>query len=124
DPQAPTPPPSDNDTSIATTAFVKTQLAAYQPLDGDLTSLAAAATVGTFYYRQAANTWKPVILGDGFVFDNLTGDLETTAPPGMGDVTAVDGPDPDDLAIFVGPTSIKGAKIGTGLSLDTVGTDR
>ena len=124
DPQAPTPPPSDNDTSIATTAFVKTQLAAYQPLDGDLTSLAAAATVGTFYYRQAANTWKPVILGDGFVFDNLTGDLETTAPPGMGDVTAVDGPDPDDIAIFVGPTSIKGAKIGTGLSLDTVGTDR
>src|SRR4249919_1582818 len=32
DPQAPTPAPTDNDTSIATTAFVKTQVGQLQPL--------------------------------------------------------------------------------------------
>lgn len=82
DPQAPTPATADNDTSIATTAFVKAQgyltsaaaTAAYQPLDGDLTSLAAAAGTNTIYYRSAANTWTPVVVSTGLAFSggNLT----------------------------------------------------
>jgi hypothetical protein len=50
DPQAPTPATADNDTSIATTAFVKAQGyvtgGPYQALDATLTALAAYATVG------------------------------------------------------------------------------
>lgn len=40
-PRAPTPSPGDNDTSIATTAFVA---AGFQPLDSDLTAIAALTT--------------------------------------------------------------------------------
>lgn len=35
----------------------------YQPLDADLTSLAAASATGSLYYRSAASTWSPVALG-------------------------------------------------------------
>lgn len=61
--------------SYATTAAVA---AGYQPLDADLTSLAAAAVSGTadpggnvgtglsgLYWRSAANTWTPIIIGTG-----------------------------------------------------------
>lgn len=39
-PTAPTPSAADNDTSIATTAFVTTALGSYQPLSSNLTTLA------------------------------------------------------------------------------------
>lgn len=39
-----------------------------QPLDGDLTSLAAAAATGAIYYRSAANTWSPVIVSSPLTF--------------------------------------------------------
>jgi Pectate lyase superfamily protein len=77
DPQAPTPSAADNDTSIATTAFVKTviagkadasALAGYQPLDGDLTTLAGLTGVNTIYYRSAANAWSPVTIGANLTF--------------------------------------------------------
>jgi hypothetical protein len=60
DPKAPTPSPGDNDTSIATSAFVTAAvvagIATRQPLDADLTALAALATTG-FAARTAADTW-------------------------------------------------------------------
>jgi hypothetical protein len=39
-----------------------------QPLDGDLTSLAAASTTGDIYYRSAADTWSPVTIDASLSF--------------------------------------------------------
>jgi hypothetical protein len=88
DPKAPTPATADNDTSIATTAFVKAQdyitsataAASFQPLDADLTSLAAASAIGAIYYRSAANTWATVTIGTGISFSS--GTLSATAGAG------------------------------------------
>src|SRR5262245_66063123 len=61
DPKAPTPTAGDNDTSIATTAFVTSAIStaggSYQPLDGDLTSIAGYGGTGTWLYVSGANTW-------------------------------------------------------------------
>ena len=72
DPRAPTPATADNDTSIATTAFVKNVLGTYQPIDADLTSLAAASATNAIYYRSAADTWGPVTLGTGLTLSGGT----------------------------------------------------
>lgn len=90
DPKAPTPATADNDTSIATTAYVQAQgyltsaaaTAAYQPLDADLTSLAAAAGTNTIYYRNGINSWAAVNVSTGLSFSG--GNL--TATGGGGDV--------------------------------------
>jgi Collagen triple helix repeat (20 copies) len=76
-PTAPTPATADNDTSIATTAYVKTNLASYQPLDADLTALAGISATGSFYYRSAADTWSPVTIGANLSFSG--GSLNTGA---------------------------------------------
>lgn len=76
DPRAPTPAPTDNDTSIATTAFVKGQgyiigsdvAANFQPKDADLTAIAALTGVNVIYYRSAADTWTPVVMGANMSF--------------------------------------------------------
>src|SRR5262245_33855500 len=70
-----------------------------QPLDADLTSLAAASATGAMYYRSAANTWTTVIVGDGLAFSGGTltaiqtdrgewnfSNLTTSADPGSGKV--------------------------------------
>jgi len=44
----------------------------YQPLDGDLTSLAAASGTNTIYYRSAASTWSPVTIGANLTFTGGT----------------------------------------------------
>jgi Collagen triple helix repeat (20 copies) len=96
DPKAPTPLVGDNDTSIATTAYVKSNLATYynaatsdgrfQPLDADLTSLAAASATNAIYYRSAANTWATVTMGAGISF--TAGTLATGATITTGSVTS------------------------------------
>src|SRR5215813_13027822 len=48
----------------------------YQPLDGDLTALAALSGTHTIYYRSAANTWTAVTIGSGLDFTGAT--LSTT----------------------------------------------
>lgn len=68
DPQAPTPLLTDSDTSIATTAYVKGNLSNFQPLDADLTALAALTGVNTIYYRSAPDTWSPVTIGGNMTF--------------------------------------------------------
>ena len=40
----------------------------YQPLDGDLTSIAALSGVNVIYHRSAANTWTAVTIGSGLSF--------------------------------------------------------
>jgi hypothetical protein len=57
----------------------------YQPLDADLTSLAAASAIGAIYYRSAANTWATVTIGTGLSFSG--GTLASTVSGG-GDVFA------------------------------------
>lgn len=44
----------------------------YQPLDGDLTSLAALSGTDTIYYRSAANTWSAVTIGANLTFSGGT----------------------------------------------------
>jgi hypothetical protein len=62
-----------------------------QPLDADLTSLAAATGTNTLYYRSALNTWSPVSIGAGLSFAG--GVLSATGggggtPPGSMDFSA------------------------------------
>jgi hypothetical protein len=75
DPKAPTPSPGDNDTSIATTAFVTAAVATagsgYQPLDSDLTALAALTTTS---YGRGFNT-----LADSSAALTYIGTLSTAA---------------------------------------------
>lgn len=49
-----------------------------QPLDADLTALAALAGTDTLYYRSGAATWSPVTVGTGLTFSG--GTLAATAP--------------------------------------------
>jgi hypothetical protein len=110
-PTAPTPTAGDNDTSIATTAFVtgaiSTATAAYQPLDADLTSLAAAAGTNTIYYRSAANTWSPVVVSTGLAFSG--GNLTATAAGG-GNVSNSGTPTANQLAQWTDATHIQGVE--------------
>jgi hypothetical protein len=87
DPKAPTPATADNDTSIATTAYVQAQgylttataTATYQPLDADLTAIAALTGTNTIFYRSASNVWSPVVVSTGLSFSggNLTNTVST-----------------------------------------------
>ena len=56
-----------------------------QPLDGDLTSLAAAAATNVIYYRQGTNSWAPVTVSTGLSF---VGGVLTATSVGAGDVTS------------------------------------
>lgn len=44
----------------------------YQPLDGDLTAISALTGTNTIYYRSAADTWSPVVIGAGLTFTGGT----------------------------------------------------
>jgi hypothetical protein len=50
-----------------------------QPLDADLTAIAALTGTNTIYYRSAANTWSPVVISTGLAFSggNLTCTVST-----------------------------------------------
>jgi hypothetical protein len=98
DPKAPTPATADNDTSIATTAYVQAQgyltaataTATYQPLDADLTAIAALTGTNTIYYRSASNVWSPVVVSTGLSFSggNLTSTVTSGAPVGAEYITS------------------------------------
>lgn len=45
---------------------------AYQPLDGDLTALAALGGTNTIYYRSGADVWSPVTIGANLMFSGGT----------------------------------------------------
>ena len=69
-----------------------TGVATSQPLDADLTSLAAASATDALYYRSAAGTWTPVTIGAGLTFSG--GVLTATGGAGGGPVF----PDPTSSA--------------------------
>jgi len=58
----------------ADTAFLTTTVAAttYQPLDADLTAIAALTGTNTIYYRSGTSTWSPVTVGTGLTFTSGT----------------------------------------------------
>ena len=61
-------------------------LSGYQPIDGDLTALAALGGTNTIYYRSGANLWSPVTIGSNMTFSG--GTLNSTASGGGGSFTA------------------------------------
>lgn len=66
----------------------------YQPLDADLTALAALTGTHTIYYRSAANTWSPLTIGGGLDFTGGTLNLATVVTVtggGTGQTTYTDG---------------------------------
>ena len=52
-----------------------------QPLDGDLTAIAALTGTNTIYYRSAANTWTPVTIGGNLTFSSGVLNSVTVAAP-------------------------------------------
>lgn len=69
--------------------------AAFQPLDGDLTSLAGADKTDVLYYRSKADTWAPVAIGDNLTFSS--GKLSAVgAPVHVGRTIYVDEEQGDD----------------------------
>jgi hypothetical protein len=104
-PTAPTvTPTTDSSTKLATTQFVQTVASGYQPADGDLTSLAAAAGTNTIYYRSGANLWSPVVMGGGVSFAG--GTLSVTA--GGGNVSNSGTPVNGQLARWINGNQIEG----------------
>jgi hypothetical protein len=120
DPKAPTPATADNDTSIATTAYVQAQgyltsvagAAAYQPLDPDLTALAALTGTNVIYYRSAANTWAAVTIGANLTFSGGT----LAATGGGGNVSNSGTPTAGQYGKWVTATTIQGVAPATVLS--------
>lgn len=49
-----------------------------QPLDADLTALAALSGTNTIYYRSGASTWSAVTVGSGLTFSGGTLDVGTS----------------------------------------------
>jgi hypothetical protein len=66
---------------LTTSAAVTT----YQPLDDDLTALAALSGTNNIYYRSAANTWSSVTIGTGLTFTG--GTLAASGGSGIGGST-------------------------------------
>lgn len=66
----------------STVTGLVSDLAGKQPLDGDLTSLAAASATNAIYYRSAADTWSPVTIGANLTFS--AGTLAATGGGGGG----------------------------------------
>jgi len=79
--------------------------ATYQPLDADLTSLAAASAINAIYYRSAANTWATVTIGTGLSF--TSGTLASTVSAG-GNVSNSGTPVAGQVAEWVTATTIQG----------------
>jgi hypothetical protein len=76
----------------------------YQPLDADLTSLAAASATGAIYYRSAANTWATVTIGSGITFTAGT----LAASGGGGNVSNSGTPTVNQIAQWINANQIQG----------------
>lgn len=81
-----------------------------QPLDADLTALAALGGTNTIYYRSAANTWTAVTVGSGLTF--VGGNLSAIGS-GSGNVSNVGTPVAGQLAVWTDLDSIQGIDVST-----------
>ena len=84
------------------------ELSAYaQPIDADLTALAALTGTNTIYYRSGAATWTAVTIGTGLAF--AAGELTATGG-GSGTVTSVDLTAPaEGITVSGGPITESGS---------------
>jgi len=64
---------------------------AFQPLDADLTALAALTGTNVIYYRSAANTWSAITIGTGLTFSAGTLDAPVFTSGAKGEVPASGG---------------------------------
>jgi hypothetical protein len=71
------------------TGALSIDLSAYQPLDGDLTALAAVTGTNTIYYRNGANSWAAVNVSTGLSFSggNLTATSGAAQPGTLVELT-------------------------------------
>lgn len=110
-------PVATNNQVIATTAFVKSNIAAitgsFQPLDADLTQLAAASGAGVtgLHYRKAADTWVPLTMGSGITIDTGANTLNVVA--GGGNVSTSGTITTNDVAVWASSNTIKSVPIAT-----------
>jgi hypothetical protein len=95
--------------AYSTTAVIA---GAYQPLDADLTAIAALTGTNTIYYRSAGNTWSPVVVSTGLAFSG--GNL--TATGGGGNVSNSGTPTAGQYGKWVTATTIQGVAPATVLS--------
>ena len=77
----------------------------FQPLDGDLTSLSAASTNNSMYYRSGDNVWAPVVLDSATL--SLTGGVLKATAAG-GNVISSGAPATGQIAVWLNATAIKG----------------
>jgi hypothetical protein len=84
-------------------------IASLQPLDGDLTSLAAAAAISAMYYRSAADTWATVTIGSGITFTAGT----LAASGGGGNVSNSGTPTSGQLASWINANQIQGITVAS-----------
>jgi hypothetical protein len=87
-------------------------LAAKQPLDADLTAIAALTGIDVIYYRSATNTWSPVVVSTGLAFSG--GNL--TATGGGGNVSNSGTPTAGQYGKWVTANTIQGVAPATVLS--------
>ena len=83
-------------------------IANLQPLDPDLTSLAAASGTNVMYYRGVGGAWSVVTIGTGLSFS--AGTLSTTL--GGGNVNSAGTPVANQLAQWTNATTIQGVNQG------------
>lgn len=82
----PTAGAADNSTAAANTQWVTTKVAGFQPLDSDLTSLAAFSASGVLVWRKADGDWQPVVMGANIAFDTTSGTLNASGGTGSGGI--------------------------------------
>jgi hypothetical protein len=80
-------------TDIASTyaAIGHTHAGVYQPVDADLTALAALTGTNTIYYRSAADTWSAVTIGGNLTFSGGTLNGAAAGQPADATLTALAG---------------------------------
>ena len=110
-PVAPTPTAGDNSTKLATTAFVQALAAGYQPLDPDLTTLAAATPffLGLSNDATAADMRTSLALAavaaSGSASDLGTGTLPSARlPASLASIYALT-PADNDMMVWSNPTT-------------------
>lgn len=94
----------------------------FQPLDNDLTSIAAQTATGTWFFRQGDGSWAPVIVGSNLTLNTTTGRLDATggAGGGGGDVSSLgDTFTTSSLAAYADATgdAIRAMNLGPGLQI-------
>lgn len=78
------------------TSSIQSQIDSKQPLDGDLTSIAALTETGIIPYRSGVNSWSAISIGTGLAFSN--GILYSTVSGSGGGGSISDG-DKGDITV-------------------------